>query len=123
MSYHADGSYWEGWHSVDEMWEEFSDNIDWRTVDPKPDGFPTNDEILFSVYACGSYEGESLVLYRSNGKLYLNEASHCSCYGLEGQWRPVEVVPEMLLRTRMYLGEPEDDAAWKKLVEEINEVQ
>ncbi len=55
----------------------------------------TNDdlqgvEILFAVYRIGSYDGQSLVLFKKDDKLYIVDASHCSCYGLEGLWEPVE---------------------------------
>lgn len=55
-----------------------------------PAGFPTDDEILFASYGGGSYEGDAFVLYRKDGKLYEVSGSHCSCYGLEGQWGPEE---------------------------------
>ncbi len=48
-------------------------------------------EILFAVYRTGAYDGESIVLFKKDERLYLVDAGHCSCYGLEGQWDPVEV--------------------------------
>lgn len=56
----------------------------------------TNDdllgvEILFAVYRTGRYDGQSLVLFKKDDKLYIVDASHCSCYGLEGQWDPIEI--------------------------------
>ena len=47
-------------------------------------------EILIAYYAIDGYDGESFVLFRKDGKLYEVNASHCSCYGLEGQWEPEE---------------------------------
>ncbi len=47
-------------------------------------------EILFASYGGGSYEGDAFLLYRQDGKLYEVNGSHCSCYGLEGQWEPEE---------------------------------
>lgn len=41
-------------------------------------------------YGSGSYCGSSFVLYEKNGKLFEVNGSHCSCYGLEGQWKPEE---------------------------------
>lgn len=46
--------------------------------------------ILLAWYGYGSYCGSSLVLYKKNDKLYEVNGSHCSCYGLEDQWRPEE---------------------------------
>ena len=47
-------------------------------------------EILIAKYHTGSYEGSSFVLMLQDGKLFEVNASHCSCYGLEGQWDPEE---------------------------------
>ena len=51
---------------------------------------PTEDELLFASYGGGSYEGDATVVFRRDGKLYEVSGSHCSCYGLEGQWEPEE---------------------------------
>lgn len=38
------------------------------------------------------YEGYAFVLFKgTDGKYYEVYASHCSCFGLEGQWDPDEV--------------------------------
>ncbi len=44
------------------------------------------------------HEGYSYVLFydKSNGGLYEVTGSHCSCYGLEGQWSPKETSIEIL---------------------------
>lgn len=56
--------------------------------------------ILYADYECGNYEGWSFVLFEKDGKLYEVNGSHCSCYGLEGQWGPEEVLIEELLRRK-----------------------
>lgn len=48
--------------------------------------------ILFASYSQTSYSGDAWVLFERNGTLYEASGSHCSCYGLEGQWMPEEVV-------------------------------
>jgi len=53
-----------------------------------PEGFPSDDEILFASYGGGSYDGDAVVIYERDGTLYEVHGSHCSCYGLEGQWEP-----------------------------------
>lgn len=53
--------------------------------------------ILLASYTYESYEGDSFVLFQLDGKLYEVNASHCSCYGLEGQWEPEETTKEALL--------------------------
>lgn len=49
-------------------------------------------EPMVAWYIEEGYEGYALVVYLFNGKLYEVNGSHCSCYGLEGQWEPEEVV-------------------------------
>lgn len=44
--------------------------------------------ILFAWYEYEDYSGHAFVLFRQNRKLYEVYGSHCSCYGLEGQWNP-----------------------------------
>ena len=54
-------------------------------------------EILYACYDGGGYEGEAHVIFRKEGKLYEVNASHCSCYGLDGQWEPEETTVAALL--------------------------
>lgn len=62
------------------------------------------EEVLLASYRTGSYEGEAFVLFARGGKLYEVNASHCSCYGLEGQWKPEET-SAVTLRERMEKGD------------------
>lgn len=55
-------------------------------------------KILWAEYEQGGYEGDVFVLFRRAGRLYSVEGSHCSCYGLEGQWSPVETTKEALAK-------------------------
>lgn len=52
--------------------------------------------ILFASYGYANYSGDAWVLFEQCGKLYEVNGSHCSCYGLEGQWTPEEIVLEEL---------------------------
>ena len=56
-----------------------------------------NAEILLAYYDLGSYEGEAFVLLIRENNLYEVNASHCSCYELEGQWREEETTKQSLL--------------------------
>lgn len=38
-----------------------------------------------------------LFYLKKNNKYYEVNASHCSCYGLEGQWKPEETTFDVLL--------------------------
>lgn len=57
---------------------------DWQP----PSDFPSEEEILFASYGGGAYDGDAIVLFEREGKLFEVHGSHCSCYGLEGQWEP-----------------------------------
>ncbi len=57
-----------------------------------------NLSILFAAYDNEDYNACALVVYKTDDKLYLVEASHCSCYGLEQQWDPEEVCWGVLAR-------------------------
>lgn len=59
----------------------------------------TGYEVVVAIYNQEGYEGDAFVLLRKDGQYYEVNGSHCSCYGLEGQWDPEEV-PEEALRRR-----------------------
>ena len=61
-------------------------------------------EVLLASYRTGSYDGEAFVLFSRGGKLFEVNASHCSCYGLEGQWEPEETSVAALM-SRMENGD------------------
>lgn len=52
--------------------------------------------IIMAWYGNDYYEGSAFVLFRRNKKLYEVNGSHCSCYGLEGQWDPEETSVQAL---------------------------
>lgn len=75
--------------------------------------------ILFASYGNANYSGDAWVLYEENGNLYEVNGSHCSCYGLEGQWEPEKVVLEEL-ENRLVNGEfGEDDWSDNNFKEEL----
>lgn len=53
--------------------------------------------LLIAAYNSEQYEGDAFVLFTQGGKLYEVNASHCSCYGLEDQWKPEETTLEAVL--------------------------
>lgn len=58
-------------------------------------------EFLLAYESVGSWgcDSSSFFLMRTpDGKLWENHASHCSCYGFEGQWSPEETTKEALER-------------------------
>lgn len=55
--------------------------------------------VLLAYYHVGSWgcDSSSYILFEDKeGKLFENYASHCSCFGLEGQWGPEEVEVDYL---------------------------
>lgn len=114
--------YFHDFKSVDQMQSEF---MDYGLFDKglRIKDFPTDEEILFASYAPGCYCGDSLILFQRDGKLFVNEAAHCSCYGLENQWSPDEILPEQLFsHTPEEYSDHGDEAkaAWSALVEHFN---
>jgi hypothetical protein len=54
--------------------------------------------IYFAGYNEGDYEGSCVIIFRKDGTLYYNAASHCSCNGFEGNWDPEEATWEDIKR-------------------------
>jgi hypothetical protein len=73
---------------------------DWSNKEDVAKDFEYDDiknlNILFADYQNQCYEGEAFVLFEKDGKLFEVIGSHCSCYGLEGQFDPEEVCLEAL---------------------------
>jgi hypothetical protein len=63
---------------VDQVFKDFR-------IDP-----PENVVVLFACYTYQDYSGDAFVLFQKDGTLFEVHSSHCSCYGLEGQWSPEE---------------------------------
>jgi hypothetical protein len=92
--------YLHGWSSFEDMCQEF-DNDRWGNY--RDEKIPSHElpefqgiEVLLAYYCYENYSGEAFVLFRQDGKLYEVNGSHCSCYGLEGQWSPEETTIEAL---------------------------
>lgn len=64
-----------------------------------------NYNILFASYVYEDYSGDAVVLFERDGKLYEVYGSHCSCYGLEGQWEEGDEVVLDELVPRIANGE------------------
>jgi hypothetical protein len=47
-------------------------------------------KVYLAWYGYGSCDAYSLIIFKKGEKLYEVNGSHCSCYGLEGQWQPEE---------------------------------
>lgn len=76
------------------VFEQFSESYyDWIDNETIYDDLSQFEgaKVLFAYYSYENYSGYAWVLFEKNGKLYETSGSHCSCYGLEGQWSEEEV--------------------------------
>ena len=92
--------YLNDWENLEQMIEGFWPEC---LCDEGPGDALDGVTILLASYHCESYEGEAFVLFEKGGTLFEVNASHCSCYGLEDQWKPEETNAEVL-RYRMDNG-------------------
>ena len=67
---------------------------------------PDDMEILIAYESVGSWgcDSSNWFLFRSQGKLWENHGSHCSCYGFENQWGPEETSLEYLQSNKFGLS-------------------
>ena len=72
---------------------------------------------MLAVYNVGNWEGDATVLFYKNGKYYEVYGSHCSCFGLENQWNPEEIVLKELENRILNGYFPGKDILQKKLAE------
>lgn len=59
--------------------------------DPKP------SQVFLADYDMEGYGGRAYVVYRKGRSYYTVSGSHCSCYGLEGQWEPEKYTKQQLI--------------------------
>lgn len=87
-----------------------------NSVEAEENDPPTDDEILFASYGGAAYEGDALVIYERGGRVYEVHGSHCSCYGLEGQWEPEETTWAALATRSLYEHDKDAEDALASLV-------
>lgn len=105
--------YYDGF--VNPHWS--NDAVGWANVQKQFEmAVPEPDEVLFAAYEYENYEGNALVLYRNEGKLWRVEGGHCSCHGLEGQWEPEETTEEAVLHQ---LSEGHNWGIWARYAVQI----
>lgn len=54
-------------------------------------------EIIYAYYSHEDYTGSSHVIFRKGKELFEVNGSHCSCSGLEEQWKPEKTTLAALL--------------------------
>lgn len=99
-----DAIFLNDWATSEEVFMDFEDTR-WRDDIQHAVQNKEDVEILLASYTYENYSGYAFVLYRdkTDGKLYEVNGSHCSCYGLEGQWSPEDTTVEVL-RHRLERG-------------------
>jgi hypothetical protein len=111
--------YFGNWNSYEEMID------DWGAITKQP--IPKDHEVLFASYGTENYEGDAIVVFEYNDKLYEVNGGHCSCYGLaeesyagetESQWDPEETSWAALKMRELDTEQHTEDAiaAFKKLL-------
>jgi hypothetical protein len=85
--------------------ENFGDNADIIREYTAPADALDGATVHLAWYGYGSYCGSSLVVFEKDGQLYEVNGSHCSCYGLEGQWDVEETSWEALSARRYWSDE------------------
>lgn len=115
-----------GFSDLEDVAREFGGyNWETREVSTPSELFPTENEVLFALYATPAWEGYAFVLFRKDGELYEVHGSHCSCYGLEDQWSPertsVDYLQKMIDEDRRpwYDDGEYGQVAWDDFVEVV----
>lgn len=83
--------YLNNWRNMKDLIQDFTEYYGGND----PQVFE-NINILFASYGTDNYTGDAFVLFEQDDKLYEVNGSHCSCYGLEGQFEPEETALEAL---------------------------
>ena len=81
----------------------------------KPDALQ-GAEVLVATYTYEDYSGDAFVLLKRGDDLFEVNGSHCSCYGLEGQWDMEPTTKEAVLHRI------ENGSIWDELVKAKAEI-
>lgn len=93
MTVKDSGVYLNNWQTLEDMKKDFWPGY---CEEHKLTDELNNVNVLLASYGTPSYEGYAFVLFERDGKLYEVNGSHCSCFGLEGQWEPEETTVEAI---------------------------
>jgi len=74
---HAKG-FFDDFRSADDVFGEYAVELEERA----------GIAFVYAQYGYQDYEGYSHVIFAKDGALFEVNGSHCSCHGLEDQWRP-----------------------------------
>lgn len=87
---------------------------------------PEPEEVYLATYEYKDYSGSAEVYYRRGDKYYIATGSHCSCYGLEGNWHPEEYATRELFVECLKKGAAgalanEDDRVYAEVLRRLGE--
>lgn len=110
------------WSNVIDVLKDFDDIFDPSDTDKQELlNNHRGERILFASYGTDNYSGDAFVLFEKDGKLYEVNGSHCSCYGLEEQWKPEEVMLSELENRLLNGTFGEDDYSGNEFKKELCE--
>jgi hypothetical protein len=94
-----------GWDN----WQDVQHSFDMKEPEPS--------QVLLAFYdSDGSYDCSTYVIYRKGRSYYTVSGGHCSCYGLEDQWKPEEYTKLQLIEAlRKAQRDEHEDAVLKEL--------
>lgn len=95
---------------------EWSNNENRREVFKDILDLLNSSEVLLAWYGGGCYDGEACVVYKSEGRLYEVNGSHCSCYGLEDRWKP-DGTNKRILSMRSSFDDSEFEEVYKEMLD------
>lgn len=78
---------------------------DWNDVKKQFEIDQPEPEAIYASYDGGGWDGSATVFFRDGDQYFTVDGSHCSCYGLEGQWDPEPYTKEQFinaLKTRSW---------------------
>ena len=116
------------WNNREGMIRDFYQYLDNEGVDlAHVEACLDGAEIIFAHYTCDCYEGRAFVLYRKGDQYFEVNGSHCSCYGLEGQFDPEETtiaaIRHRLEEGGLGRGYNDTDEFASKLTEALNQLE
>ena len=103
-------AFFGDWDERADMVRDFAPNRYGSLSGSKGTAVPDDADVLIAAYTYENYSGTAFVLFRQNGILYEVNGGHCSCYGLEGQWEPEEVVLAELRKRPHIFGYVTEDS-------------
>ena len=86
---------------------------DIRNAFDEPDALPDEAVVIAAGYSYEDYSGYASVVYVHDGVVYEVHGSHCSCYGLEDQWKPEQAnISELRARMKRAVAQRRSEGSY-----------